>query len=64
MQGKLVISKDLVVLAALASFVPVWRCGLRENLSFWQFVQEHTIYGSPVEYIPEEEYNLPENLRR
>lgn len=58
-QGKLVISKDLAVLALLASFLPVWRCGLRENLNTWQWLKEHTVYGSPVEYIPEEEYKLP-----
>ena len=63
-QGKLVISKDLAIIALRASFMPVWRCGLREDLNFWQFTKEHTIYGSPVEYIPEEEYKLPENLRR
>ena len=58
-QGKLVISKDLAVLALLASFLPVWRCGLRENLNAWQWLKEHTVYGSPVQYIPEEEYQLP-----
>lgn len=55
-QGKLVISKDLAILLLIASFLPVWRCGLRENLSFWTWAKEHTIYGSPVEYIPEELY--------
>ena len=63
-QGKLVISKDLAILALLASFLPVFRCGLRENLNFWQWTKEHTVYGSPVEYIPEEEYKLPENLEK
>lgn len=62
-QNKLVISKDLAILGLLASFLPVFRCGLRENLNFWQWTKEHTIYGSPVEYIPEEEYNLPERLK-
>ena len=63
MPGKLVISRDLAVLVLVASFVPVWRCGLRSDLNFWQWWQEHTIFGHPVEYIPEEEYQLPENLR-
>ena len=57
-----VISKDLAILLLIASFLPVWRCGLRENLNFWSWAKEHTIYGSPVEYIPEEEYLLPERL--
>ncbi len=63
-QGKLVISKDLAVLALLASFLPVWRCGLRENLNFWTWLKEHSIYGSAVEYIPEEQYKLPERLQK
>ncbi len=63
MQGKLVISKDLVLLALVASFLPMFRCGLRSDLTFWQWWKEHTIWGSPVEYIPEEEYKLPEHLR-
>ena len=46
----------LVVLTLLLSLLPVWRCGLRGNLTFWQFTREHTIWGSPVEYIPEEDY--------
>ncbi len=61
-QDKLVISKDLAVLALLASFLPVFRCGLRENINFWEFLRQHTVFGSPVEYIPEEKYKLPENL--
>lgn len=63
-QGKLVISKDLAILALLASFLPVWRCGLRENLNLWTWLKEHSIYGSPVEYIPAEDYKLPERLRK
>ena len=59
-QSKLVISKDIAILLLIASFLPVWRCGLRENLNFWSWAKEHTIYGSPVEYIPEEEYKLPD----
>ena len=63
MQDKLVISKDVAILALVISFLPIFRGGLRENINFWEFLKEHTIYGSPVEYIPEEEYKLPERLR-
>lgn len=63
-QGKLVISKDLAIVVLMASFLPVFKCGLRQNLNFWQWTKEHTIYGSPVEYIPEEEYKLPESLKK
>lgn len=62
-QNKLVISKDLAILILLASFLPVWRCGLRENLNLWEWAKEHTVWGHPVEYIPEEEYKLPLRLQ-
>lgn len=50
------ISKEILVILLLVSFMPIWRCGLRENLNFWDFIKEHTIYGSPVQYVPEELY--------
>jgi len=52
----LVISKDLAILALLASFVPVWRCGLREDLNFWQWTYLHTKWAPTPQYIPEELY--------
>jgi len=36
-------------------FIPIWRCGLRYNLNFYQFAKEHTIWGHEVVYIPVEE---------
>ena len=41
---------------ALATNIPVWRSGGRTGLTFWQFLFNHTIWGPPVEYIPEEDY--------
>lgn len=52
----------LLALLLLISLIPIWRSGLRENQSFWEFVLNHTIWGPPVEYIPEEAYE--DNLRR
>ena len=43
----------LIIIGALG-LVPVWRCGLRENLNFYEFILNHTIWGPEVEYIPEE----------
>ncbi len=43
----------LVILGGLA-LLPVWRSGLRENLSLYEFIIEHTIWGHDVTYIPEE----------
>ena len=43
----------LVVLGGIG-LLPVWRCGLRENLNFYEFILNHTVWGPAVEYIPEE----------
>jgi hypothetical protein len=59
----LVISKGVVIGALIVSFLPIFRAGLRDNISFWEFVRQHTIWGDPVEYIPEEEYGLPERVQ-
>lgn len=48
--------KPLLLVLLVLSFLPVWRCGLRSKLTFWGFVREHTVFGSPVEYIPAEDY--------
>lgn len=40
----------------LALTVPVFRSGLRDDLTFWEWIINHTIWGPPVEYIPEEYY--------
>ena len=47
--------EKLGIVLILAGFIPAWRCGLRENLNFYQFVGEHTIF-SPHEviYVPQE----------
>lgn len=56
MQERLVISNTILMVLLVASFLPVWRCGLRDRLTFWEWAREHTIWGHPVEYIPEEYY--------
>ena len=43
----------LVVLGA-ASLLPVWRSGIRGQLTFPEFILEHTIFGHEVTYLPEE----------
>ena len=45
-----------LMLLAIGTFIPVWRSGARKNLSFWSFVLNHTIWGPPIEYIPDEDY--------
>lgn len=43
----------LVILGGIG-LLPVWRSGLREKLSVYEFILEHTIWGHEVTYIPEE----------
>jgi len=49
-------TKRGVALVVVASLLPVWRSGGRENLTFWGWVWNHTIFGPKVEYVPEEDY--------
>ncbi len=49
-------TKDWLILAGAASLLPVFRSGLVDNMNFWQWIYNHTIWGPPVEYIPEEDY--------
>lgn len=53
---RVTVPKGMIVLLAGLSFVPIWRSGGRDNLTFWGWVINHTIWGPPVEYIPEEDY--------
>ncbi len=39
-----------------AFIIPVYRSGGRTNLTWFEWVMEHTIWGSPIQYVPEEDY--------
>lgn len=56
-QGK----KAALVIFICASSLPIWRSGLRENMNLWQWIINHTVFGPPSEYLPEEFY-LPESI--
>lgn len=43
-------------LFAAALTLPVFRSGLRTNLTFVEWILNHTIWGPKVEYVPEERY--------
>ena len=45
---------DWGVLLLMGSILPVFRSGLRGQLTLWEFIINHTIWGPEVEYIPEE----------
>ena len=46
-----------ITLLIVESFtLPIFRSGGRQGLSFWAWVWNHTIFGPPVEYVPEEDY--------
>jgi len=36
--------------------LPVFRSGGRTGLTLFQWVKEHSVYGSPIQYVPEEDY--------
>jgi len=44
----------LVIVESLT--LPIFRSGGRTGLTFWGWVVNHTIFGPPVEYVPEEDY--------
>ena len=47
----------LVWIGILAVALPIFRSGLRSNLTFFEFVKLHTIFGPEPEYIPKELYS-------
>lgn len=36
--------------------VPVFRSGGRTGLTWFEWTMQHTIFGSPIQYVPEEDY--------
>lgn len=46
----------LMSAVVIASFLPIFRSGGRTHLAFWGWLINHTIFGPPVEYVPEEDY--------
>ena len=48
--------KTIIALTAASLLLPVFRSGGRDNLNFWEWVLNHTNWGPPIEYIPEEDY--------
>ncbi len=47
----------LVWIAVLSVTLKVFRSGGRGNLSFVGWVRNHTVWGDPIEYVPEETYS-------
>jgi len=45
-----------VWIGVLAFSLPIFRSGLKSNLTFFEFIVNHTIWGDPVEFIPKEMY--------
>ena len=36
--------------------LPAFSSGGRTGLTFWGWIINHTVFGPPVEYVPEEDY--------
>jgi len=51
--------KTFLGLLFIASWIPVWRSGLVERMTLWEWALNHTVLGAPSEYIAEE-YYLPD----
>lgn len=50
-------SKKLLALGLIAFFtIPIFRSGGRGHLTGFEWLKEHTIWGSPIQYVPEEDY--------
>ncbi len=56
-------NKKLFIMGVL-SLLPVWRSGGRTHLNYWEFILNHTIYGPPIEYVPEENYRSALGISR
>ena len=46
----------LVWVFALSISWNIFRCGGRTNLTAFDWLIEHSVFGSPVQYVPEEDY--------
>ncbi len=49
-------STKVIGVLLLLTLIPAWRSGLKTKMNFWQFTVNHTVWGDPVEYVPEEKY--------
>ena len=46
----------LVWFVVLAFTAPIFRSGLKTNLTLFGWLRNHTVWGDPIEFIPEEAY--------
>ena len=47
----------LVWAVVFACVAPIFRSGLKTNLTLLSWIRNHTIWGDKVEFIPEEDYS-------
>lgn len=52
-------NKRIVVILIAFSFLPIWTSGLRENMTLYEWVVNHTVFGAASEYLRPEHY-LPD----
>ncbi len=57
-------TKTGLVGIGILSLLPIFRSGGREKLNAWEWLWNHTIWGPPVEYIPEEDYKKAFTINR
>jgi hypothetical protein len=54
--SRIALLPELLMTGALVMSVPVWRSGLHEGLTGWEWAWHHTEWGPEVTHIPKEDY--------
>ena len=50
-------AKMTALVVTTLTFLPFWRSGGKDHLTFWGFVLNHTVFSpDPIEYVPKEDY--------
>lgn len=53
---RILLLPELLALGATAMTLPMWRSGLHESLTGWEWAWHHTGWGPEVTHIPREDY--------
>lgn len=58
-------NKKVAILGiGVIGLLPFWRSGGRKDLNFYEWVWNHTVWGPPIEYVPEEDYEAAFSINR
>jgi len=54
--SRIALLPELLALGTVAMTLPMWRSGLHEGLTGWEWAYHHTNWGPEVTHIPKEDY--------